>query len=285
MTPFSNVSQLDIKLTSGHRRELIEAIKCLENRNFATRLADYAGQPVNALIKYMPKAVNRRLRESIQVAILKCLELAIDSIGHDDMLKPPEWAAKMITGFTGGVGGFFGIAALPIELPLTTTLMLRSIAEIARSEGEDIKKLETMLACLEVFAMGDRDSNNKVDIDYYAVRMMLGKFATDITSVVMERGAINASSPVFAKMVGEIVSRFGLVVSDMAAASAVPFIGAIGGATINMIFMDHFQCIARGHFIVRRLERIYGAEFIHVEYLALAHSLSVNPRKKYKNRS
>jgi hypothetical protein len=35
------------------------------------------------------------------------------------------------------VGGGFGLAALPVELPISTIIMLRSIGDIARSEGED----------------------------------------------------------------------------------------------------------------------------------------------------
>jgi hypothetical protein len=42
--------------------------------------------------------------------------------------------------------------------------------------------------------------------------------------------------------------------------------GAIGGALINSVFMDYFQDIARGHFIIRRLERIYDPELIKNAY-------------------
>ena len=31
-----------------------------------------------------------------------------------------------------------------------------------------------------------------------------------------------------------------------------------GGAAINVLFIDHFQNMARGHFTVRRLERAFG---------------------------
>jgi hypothetical protein len=71
-------------------------------------------------------------------------------------------------------------------------------------------------------------------------------------------------------MVSEIVSRFGLVVSDKVAAGAVPILGAVGGATVNVIFMDHFQRIAREHFALRRLERSYGAATIRQYYAELA---------------
>jgi len=57
------------------------------------------------------------------------------------------------------------------------------------------------------------------------------------------------------RLVTRIASRFGVVVSEKAAAEAVPILGAAGGATINLLFINHFQSMARGHFIVRSLER------------------------------
>ncbi len=77
-----------------------------------------------------------------------------------------------------------------------------------------------------------------------------------------------SSAPVVTSLVSEIVSRFGLVVSDKVAAGALPILGAVGGATVNVIFMDHFQRIAQGHFTLRRLERAYGAPAIRQHYAA-----------------
>jgi hypothetical protein len=59
-------------------------------------------------------------------------------------------------------------------------------------------------------------------------------------------------------------------VSEKVAAQAVPVVGAVGGAAINVLFTAHFQSMARGHFIVRRLERAYGAEAVRQAYQALA---------------
>jgi hypothetical protein len=47
-------------------------------------------------------------------------------------------------------------------------------------------------------------------------------------------------------------------------------IGAAGGAVVNALFMDHFQDVARGHFIVRRLERTYDHETVRRSYVDLA---------------
>jgi hypothetical protein len=41
---------------------------------------------------------------------------------------------------------------------------------------------------------------------------------------------------------------------------------------VNYAFIAHFQGIARGHFAVRRLERIYGKEAIQAEYERLSNA-------------
>jgi hypothetical protein len=46
----------------------------------------------------------------------------------------------------------------------------------------------------------------------------------------------------------------------------MPIVGAFGGAAINALFIDHFQDMGRGHFTVRRLERLYGQEEIRGIY-------------------
>jgi len=53
------------------------------------------------------------------------------------------------------------------------------------------------------------------------------------------------------------------------AAMSVPAIGAVGGALINSIFINHFQDMAQGHFVVRRLERLYDKELVQEEYEGL----------------
>ncbi len=43
-------------------------------------------------------------------------------------------------------------------------------------------------------------------------------------------------------------------------------LGALGGASLNMIFMDHFERVAQGHFIIRRLEREFGVDTVSEVY-------------------
>ena len=60
------------------------------------------------------------------------------------------------------------------------------------------------------------------------------------------------------------------MVSEKAIAEMLPVIGALGDGIINLLFIQHFQSMARGHFIVRRLERKYGIEKVRAEYQRIA---------------
>ena len=57
--------------------------------------------------------------------------------------------------------------------------------------------------------------------------------------------------------------------SALSAASA-PAGTAMGGASVNYLFIEHFQETAQGHFTVRRLERAYGKDIVRAEYERLA---------------
>ena len=152
-----------------------------------------------------------------------------------------------------------------MELPISTTLILRAVADIARNEGENLSNPETALACLEVFALGGRaETDDFSDSTYFAVRGALVKTVTEATRYIGERGLLEEGGPIAVRLAAQIASRFGVVVSQKAAAQAVPIIGALGGAVVNTAFMAHFQSIARAHFYVRRLERQYGKPAVQV---------------------
>jgi EcsC protein family len=270
-----NTTALSPVLSPADHAALEVAFKHLESPNFAAKLADYAGVPVNRVLGLLPKAANKQVSGMVRNAVMNGLDFAIDTLDDKPPPSPANWFSSFLVGVTGGVSGVFGFSALAMELPLTTTLMLRSIAEIAQHEGEDLSQIEARLACLEVFAFGTKRSSDNLDVGYYAARALISKYTSDVAALVLERGAIDASAPVVASLVSEIVSRFGLVVSDKVAAGAVPILGAVGGATVNVIFMDHFQRIARGHFTLRRLERSYGAANVRRRYAELA---AVTPR-------
>jgi EcsC protein family len=83
---------------------------------------------------------------------------------------------------------------------------------------------------------------------------------------VVERGLVEEGGPSLVRFITQVASRFGLVVTQKLAAQAIPLVGALGGATVNYAFIQHFQEVARGHFTVRRLERAYGKEAVRKAY-------------------
>ena len=54
-----------------------------------------------------------------------------------------------------------GLAALAVELPVSATIMLRSIADIARS-GRNLKLADVRLECVQVLALGGRHRTTMV---------------------------------------------------------------------------------------------------------------------------
>lgn len=263
----------ELELSAADAAALDRAVGRLERNGFVARVAEYTGEPINRAFRLLPRVASDRVNGVVKSTILKCLDWAVGSLG-DRPAAPSNWLSTAMAGVAGGVGGAFGLLALPVELPLTTTLILRSIAAIARHHGEDLTDISGRLACIEVFALGGRRTEGATGVGYYAARALLARLTADASARLTERGLVNASAPAMTGLLGEISSRYSLIVSDKLAAEAVPIIGAVGGAAVNVFFMDHFQRIAEGHFTVRQLERRYGVETIQRRYAELARRLA-----------
>jgi hypothetical protein len=175
---------------------------------------------------------------------------------------------KVAVATSGAIGGAFGLAALGVELPISTGLILRSIADIAASEGENPRHLDTKLACLTVFALGSPKDrrDDAAESGYFAARTALAGAVTEAAKHLAQKGLTKGGGPALVRLISLITARFGIVVSEKTAAQLIPVIGAAGGALINTIFIGHYQDMARGHFIVRRLEKIHGEEPVREAY-------------------
>jgi EcsC protein family len=254
-------------LTREDLAALQSAVDSLEHPSLATRLAAIAGKPIEIIGHALPAPAAK----AIAAATARGLELALD-VALRTMQRQPA-SRRLHNAFaaaSGAVGGAFGLATLPIELPISTVIMLRSIAEIARHEGEDLSDPETALSCVQVFALGGRDASDSSDSGYFAVRGMLARGVTEAARFIAERGVVTEGGPLLVRFIMQVASRFGVVVTQKVAAQAIPVVGAFGGAAVNYAFIEHFQDVAKGHFTVRRLERIYGQNHVRAEYERLA---------------
>ncbi len=253
-------------LSAADYASLREAVAKLEHTSFATRLSQALGQQVARVGKLVPADVGDAVQKGAETAIKAALFAALRTLA-------PQGGArillhKTLATFSGALGGAFGLASLPVELPFSTVVMLRAIAAIAQAEGEELDDPETAFACLQVFALGAarQDQPLALESGYFAVRSILARSVTEATRFVVGRGLADEGAPALLRLISQIATRFGVVVSQKMAVQAVPLVGAAGGGAINYAFIDHFQTIARGHFTVRRLERVYGAKIVKTEY-------------------
>src|SRR5215813_12206482 len=254
-----------VRMTQEDLDALMAAAATLEYPGLAARLGNIAGKPIELVSRTLPEAASNAIR----AATTKALEAAL-LVALRTMEKQPTAASRLykaLAAASGAVGGGLGLAALPIELPISTIIMLRSIGDIARSEGEDLADPESAPACLQVFALGTRDGEaNAAESGYFAVRGLFAKSVAEAARFIAERGVVAEGAPVLVRFIAQIASRFGVAVTQKLAAQAVPVIGALGGAVVNYTFIDHFQEVARGHFVVRRLERRYGKDAVRAAY-------------------
>jgi len=245
---------------------LQRAVKALEHQNFATRIANTVGRQLGTLGHLIPGPISGLVDRAAQKAIATALDVALGTLAKTPR-RDSRLFHKAAAAVSGAAGGVFGMTSLPVELPISTIIILRSIADIARSEGEDLSDPQVALSCLTVFALGAHDRDETfLESGYFAVRGLLAQAISEANRHVAQGLTTEAAAPALIRLISQVGARFGVVVSEKLAAQAVPVLGAAGGAAVNYAFADHFQTIAFGHFTVRRLERIYGSEAVKTAY-------------------
>ena len=272
---------------------LRRAVQALERPGLAARLSAAAGTPIEMIGRSLPTPVMDAVAKGTEAALRTAIRVALATLPKDgspraaSSLPVPQTESegrlkrlfgsgegkhRALAAVSGALGGAFGLATIAVELPVSTTLMLRSIAEIAREEGEDIGTPEGALACIQVFALGGgklasaEAGSTLTESGYFAVRAALAKTMAEAAKYAGTITLADQSGPALMRFAAQVAARFGIVVSEKVAAQAVPILGAVGGAAVNTVFMNHFQSTARAHFTIRRLERRYGAPAVRAAY-------------------
>lgn len=243
--------------------DLKYAKSLLENPGLAAKITGALGAPIEKGFDLLPKGWHDLVDKSTRKALDISVHSAILTLNTRQKQESANRFHKLMAAGIGAAGGFWGLPALTIELPLSTTVMLRSIADIARSEGHNLEDPQVKIGCLEVFAFGGPGkTDDAVETGYFTVRTALAKAVNDAAKYVAAKGLAEGTAPSLVRLITQIAARFGVQVTEKIAAQSIPLLGAAGGAVINTLFIDHFQAMARGHFIVLRLEEKYGQETV-----------------------
>lgn len=267
-------------LTLDEKQFINEARRFLENPSFLIRAANLVGKPLERGLKMLPALVQSRIQAAVRTSVERGLVLVTKSVKPVERTFTEASAESRRKGLfhtaasfgTGALGGFFGVASLPIELPVTTAIMLRSIVSTAQDYGHDISDPEVQLECLYVLSLGapnepSSDEANAATEGFNSAYWTSRLAFTDLIRHAA-REIERSSAPFLVRFLATVASRFELVVSEKALAEVLPVIGAIGGGTINAAFTDHFNKAARYHFGLRALERKYSEAVVRGNYLA-----------------
>lgn len=270
------LKQRDNDLPDNVINEIKDAKDILENPGFFIKKANWIGKPVEFGMGKLPIRAQRIVEKAVSKSLEKALKMSIGTMNTSKKYKKPSnWLHRGLVMSTGAASGAFSLTFLAIELPISTGIMLRSIADQARSQGHNLQDIATRLECLNVFALGGNSkSDDMTKTSYYAIRAALakvtaraseylaGKVGTEVFTSKIEKATMQA----LAKLIAAIAAKYGSTVAEKAAAMIVPGIGALGGAAINTIFINHFQRMAKGHFVIKRLEAEYGEQRIRQAY-------------------
>lgn len=210
-------------------------------------IASWAGDKAGELIAKLPGDWRTRIDEATELALKESYRIAfmtqVPSEGASGLVdRAVAWADgelwhKIATSVTGALGGLGGMATTLLDLPVTTTLILRSIQQIAAGHGEDLADEQVRAQCIAVFGLGGPlPDDDQADVGLIGARLAL-------------------SGKMLSEMLKAILPRYGIMVSQKAMAQATPLLGAVAGAALNPTFTGYYQTMAHVHFRLRKLER------------------------------
>jgi hypothetical protein len=248
-----------LPLPSHALEELAQARATLERESLTVKLSALIGTPVESFKRKLPGAAQRALDAALRRALAVAFAAAAKSSPvRKSASTTRPWFQRGLSAASGMVGGALGLPGTLVELPVSTTLLLRQILAEAVEAGEDPEAAETALECLQVFAFGGPGGqDDAVEAGYFATRLALARLLPNVGAVTL---------PTF---LGVIAARFSGPLLLKLSAQAAPLFGAVAGATVNVVFLEHYRRLARAHFTVRRLEREYGAAAVMLAFESL----------------
>lgn len=266
---------------SADLHALRQAVQRLETPSVTIKIANMVGTPIEWAMERLPGSTADKIQHVIRLAMEKAVAGALRTLDENASATARPRTHTAMAAASGAVGGFFGLKGTLLELPVTTTIIMRSVADIARSEGFLVTDPLIQGDCVQVFALGGRTADDDAaDSAYYAARLGLSEIARETGRMLAESAARQAAGSAsqglqftsgqaatwLAQIIEAVAQRFGVKVTEKLALQAAPILGAVSGAALNALFIAHYQDMARGHFVVRRLEDKYGAQAVREAY-------------------
>lgn len=261
------------RLSALESKTLDEAAVFFQDPGLMIQGLNFIGQPIEALQRRLPPKAQDMIRRASEGAIRKALGVALTTLPKEgaaataERARGSDWLHRGLATVTGAAGGAFGLAAIPVELPLTTVLLLRGIADQARWAGLDLNDPETRLECIMVFAMGSpSEKDDALNSSYFASRLAFsqliqqaGAAAVGLSAKDLLNAIDKGTMPVLVRLITKVAETFQVRITQKAVSEVLPVIGAVGGGALNYAFAQYFVTAAKYHFAVRAMEQRHGA--------------------------
>ncbi|MDO5642402.1 MAG: EcsC family protein, partial [Paracoccus sp. (in: a-proteobacteria)] len=192
------------------------ARRYIQARGLGMELLDFVGGSGERLIQRLPAFMNRRIDAVVTAALQSSFRLATASRGV--VGNRGDWFNRLGTTAAGAIGGAAGIAGALIELPVTVTMIMRAILDIADEHGLDPESDEIRAEALHIFATaGPMTEDDGTETAFLTARLAL---TGSSLQAVLTRFAPQIAAQLLPKL----------------GAQAVPLLGAVAGASINYTF-------------------------------------------------
>ena len=191
------------------------------------------GAQAEGLLDRLPPEARARLGTATERALMRAAEAAHGSRGSVPDL--PQGRARLLTTVMGAAGGMGGLPTAIAELPVTVTVLLRAIQDVAAEHGFDPAEPGVRFASVEVFGTaGPLSDDDGADLGFVGAR------------VTLTGAALRA-------LISRVAPRLAAALGPKLAAQSVPILGAAAGAATNFAYTRYYQDMAHVHFGLRRL--------------------------------
>ncbi len=220
----------------------------------------FAGGKAETWLQVLPPGVKTALEGATADALEYAYGAASAVRGMRAAPDMGRWGHRVAVALSGGAGGFAGLASSLVELPATVSIMFGAIQKIAGRYGFDPQDERVRMECLTVFASGTPlRADDGVDISFLASR------------VALTGAGVHA-------MIGRIAPKLTVVLGQKLAAQAVPVVGAVAGAGVNLAFLRYYEELAHVRFGLLKIARDRPEIDVMAAFHALAAPEAGRPR-------
>ncbi len=259
-------------VSAYEKKQFAEIIKWQNKKpSVASSAVGYAMKPVEWLVqKIVPqKAIQGALVASNMLAEnltdmnditrdggVKC----ISELRHKDLKLSDDLAnevhnwANGIATTEGGAAGFFGVAGMVMDIPTLITLSLRTIHKIGLCYGYECNTEKDRQFVYAIMSAAGANTISEKAISVVTLQSLNVMIAKTTWKKMAEKAATNAvGKEAGAIAIKGLAKQLGINITKRKAAQAIPVVGGLIGAAMNLAFMDDISWAARRSFQERWL--------------------------------